>query len=57
MDEKTYRSLRRIVEYLYADEQRDFLASEDKKDHIFHDIMRVDGWTEEVAKDYEVYAR
>ena len=56
MDKQTYLSVEEIIDYLYQDEQRHFLEWDDeqsKHKHIFHDILKVSAWLDEVAKDYE----
>jgi hypothetical protein len=45
MDDKTRASLRQIIDYLYADEERHWMeAEEPESGHIFHDITRVTEW-------------
>jgi len=45
MDFETIESLRVILDYLYADEEKNWLeAGRPARDHIYHDIMRVAKW-------------
>lgn len=38
--------IRRVIDYLYDDEQKDYEASEQPEDHIFNDLKTVDEWLE-----------
>jgi hypothetical protein len=50
MDNKTRKSLRKIVSYLYAEEERHWMESEKPEaGHIFHDITRVTEWLNSAA--------
>lgn len=48
MDDITKAALREVVDYLYADEQKDWEASERPDSHIFLDLKRLDDWLAEV---------
>jgi hypothetical protein len=52
MDEKTYESVRAVVEYLLHDEKRDWEESGKPKGHIYTHIKRLADWADEAAKDY-----
>jgi hypothetical protein len=51
MDEKTYKSLLNILDYL-KDEKRDWEENGKPENHIYNDIQRLSNWADEVAKDY-----
>ncbi|HLG19787.1 MAG TPA: hypothetical protein VI895_08235 [Bdellovibrionota bacterium] len=48
MNEETYRSLCKILDYLYEDEQGHWEENERPTLHIFTDIRQVQGWADEV---------
>jgi hypothetical protein len=51
MDNKTQMRLRRIINYLYADEERHWQeAGEPNTNHIFHDIIRLAEWLDKAAR-------
>lgn len=52
MDNETYQSLRKVIEYLWVDEHRHWNEAGNPEDHIFKDVLRLQNWSEEVAKDY-----
>ena len=49
-----YRSIARIVRYLWRDEERDFECHKDgspeKGNHIFLDLVAVKGWLDKHSK-------
>lgn len=49
MDKDTLKSLQAIIDYLYNDERKDMEASDEdmKGQHIFNDILAVQGWIDE----------
>jgi hypothetical protein len=50
MDDKTQNSLREVIDYLYADEEKDWMASgAPEAGHIFNDITRVTEWLDGAA--------
>jgi hypothetical protein len=52
MDDETKNSLREIIGYLYADEERHWTELGKPEDgHIFHDISRVSGWLDTAAQE------
>jgi hypothetical protein len=51
MDNKTRKSLRQIIDYLYADEERHWMESDmPEAGHIFHDITRLTKWLDSAAQ-------
>jgi len=44
-----FREIKKIVEYLWQDEIRDFVESE-KKDHIYYSLVKVKDWLEQIEK-------
>ncbi|MGA2175583.1 MAG: hypothetical protein ABSH38_11440 [Verrucomicrobiota bacterium] len=51
MDDKTLASLHEIINYLFADEEKNWLeAGRPARDHIFHDIMRITEWLDSAAQ-------
>jgi hypothetical protein len=53
MDDETRNSLKRIIDYLYTDEERHWQESDPPEaDHIFHDIMRVAKWLDSAAHNH-----
>lgn len=52
MDSETYLSLQSLLDYVREDECRDWEESGRPFNHIYLDIVRLDGWAQEVAKDY-----
>jgi hypothetical protein len=53
MDNETYASLEKVVEYLWIDEEKHFEESDHPKDHIFRDIKRLRDWVKETAKEHD----
>ncbi len=39
--------IKRILEYLYESEKKDFEISDNKTNHIFNDIQKVKNWIKE----------
>jgi len=39
--------IKRIFDYLYEDEKKDFEISDNKTTHIFNDIQKVKNWIKE----------
>ena len=39
--------IKRILDYLYEDEKKDFEISDNKTNHIFKDIRKVKNWIKE----------
>ena len=51
MDNETKKSLREILDYLYADEEKDWMAAgTPEARHIFHDIIKVTEWLDAAQK-------
>ena len=51
------RAIKKLVDYLYCDEQRQFEeCTEDGKptDHIFHSVRTVERWLEQQAKQRNI---
>lgn len=51
MDERTYKSLRRLLSYCGQEEKEDYEARPSTI-HIYRDIERLQEWVDEVAKYY-----
>ena len=57
MDDTTTHSLDEIINYLFADEEKNwFEAGRPPRDHIFHDIMRVTAWLDANARNSNPHA-
>lgn len=54
MDQETYQSLVKVIDYLWTDEHRHWNESGNTDDHIFRDVLRLHEWSVEVAKNYDV---
>ena len=52
MYKKTYESLKKVIDYLERNERKHFEESERPDDHIMNDVIDVNDWIEEVAKEY-----
>jgi hypothetical protein len=51
MNNATQSSLREILDYLHADEERHWMeAGQPKTGHIFHDIIKVTEWLDAAQK-------
>ncbi len=53
MNNRTYSALRRLLDYVMEDERKSWEeAGEPPIGHIYLDILALDDWAQEVAKDY-----
>ncbi|HZM02202.1 MAG TPA: hypothetical protein VFC44_04185 [Candidatus Saccharimonadales bacterium] len=51
MDDKTRNSLREILNYLHADEEKHWMEADmPQTGHIFHDIIKVTEWLHAAQK-------
>lgn len=51
MDRKVYASLRRVVNYLHADERKHWEESGNPKEHIYYDIHRLAEWLDDNSRE------
>lgn len=53
MDRKTYHALKRLLNYVMDDERKHWEEDDEPPvGHIYLDILALDDWAQEVAKDY-----
>lgn len=52
MDEEIYRSIKKVIDYLYDDEMKNWEENDKPQEgHIFHDVAIVDNWIRNKAED------
>ncbi len=53
MDKKTYDAIKRVVEYLYDDEENHWEESGKPKNHIFRDVCRLNGLLDTYRSEFD----
>ena len=57
MDEQTWQSMKRVVEYLRDGEAKHFEQQDEPDDHIFRDLMRLEEWLyRNIARNSQIWA-
>lgn len=52
MNEKTYRSLLIVLDYLMPEERRHWQELGRPKEHVYRHLRQLRDWADEVAKEY-----